>query len=221
MLNDFVNNGKKWRKTKGGWQPEPEKTDLFEKERKHIYDVYFGFIKQLNLKTDIQFICEYIIDYPEFTKVFYDILCNNKESDIYQLYANAFKDKINSIRRHIEYIQKLAKQFPNSEIIQKQAARSEEQLAYADKLEQGGIAAYDPDLDMALRSSAELTNQFRAKWVEKFKQNPEYPLLIRMLSDLVKNGKKWRKTKDGWQPEQDEEDILYHPQMFQKRGRDL
>ena len=205
MLNDFVNNGKKWHKTKGGWQPEPEpeETDLFEEERKHIYDVYFGFIKQLNLKTDIQSIYEYIIAYPEFTKVFYDILCNNKESDIYQLYANAFKDKINSIRQHIEYIQKLAKQFPNSEIIQKQAARSEEQLAYADKLEQGGIAAYDADLDITLRSSAELTNQFRAEWVEKFKQNPEYPLLIRMLSDLVKNGKKWYKTKDGWRPEED------------------
>lgn len=137
--------------------------------------------------------------------------------DAYQLYVDDFLDKVNVIRSKVKMYKDLAEEYPDNLYYQEEAAKSQEDLDLADKWEKGGIAGYNQNLDVVLHRNASRLNQEYAKAMEKLKQNPEYPLLMRMIKDLIKNGRKWHKTKGGWQPEP-EDDFLTMYKMF---GREI
>lgn len=124
--------------------------------------------------------------------------------DAYQLYVDDFLQKINEIYQFCKLYIDLAEKYPDDLYEQEKAAKSQELLGLADKWEKGGIAEYNQNLDVVLHRNASRLNQEYAKAMEKLKQNPEYPLLIRMINDLIKNGRKWHKTKGGWRPEPEE-----------------
>lgn len=177
------------------------------KECEDIGIAYLNFINTLETN-NIKEIYDYMCNDFYFVQSLRNMLCSHKNLDVYQLYINALSSKINNIKFSAEFTQKQAKKYPNDVYYQEQATKSKELLAYAYKLEQGGIAAYNANLDIVLHRNAARLNQECEKAIKKLKQNPEYPLLEKMLTDLIKSGKKWYKTPGGWQPEPSEEDIL-------------
>ena len=121
-----------------------------------------------------------------FTGTLRDMLLGHTEPDVYQLYVNQLHKKIDSIKNYANFWQE-------------DAAKLKNELAYADKLEKGGIVAYNANLDIVLRRNAARLNQEFAKAIEKLKQNPEYSLLQQMIKDLIKYGQIWHKTPTGWE----------------------
>ena len=186
-----------------------------ESEWEYIGCYYLDFIHTLETN-DIKEIYDYMCDNIKR----FSVMFNHKKLDVYQLYTDELNRAIKQLRSDAEFDQERAKQYPDDVYYQQQAAKSKEKLLYADKLEQGGIAAYNANLDIVLQRNAARLNQECDKAIEKLKQNPEYPLLEQMLTDLIKNGKKWHKTPVGWQPEADIKDI-YPLQKFKIRGLDL
>ena len=188
-----------------------------EKQFEDIGCYYLDFIHTLETN-DIKEIYDYMCSDFWFVYRLRDL----KKFDVYQLYVEELNSTIESIRSNVNSIIKFAKEYPDDVWYQKKAATSKDDLAYADKLEQGGIAAYNANLDIVLHRNAARLNQEYEKAMEKLKENPEYPLLKQMLNDLIKNGRKWHKTKEGWQPEKDdfeeEKQILT---LYHKGGRGM
>ena len=191
------------------------------KEFEDIGVMYLHFLRELETN-DIEEIYDYMCSDYWFSQCLRNMLHNYKKLNVYPLYIDVLNRNIADIRFNADFAQKQATKYPNDVYYQKEATQSKEKLAYADKLEQDGIAAYNANLDIVLRRNAARLNQEYEKAMEKLKQNPEYPLLEKMLTDLIKNGKKWHKTPDGWQPEPDIKDIFpYPPQKFKTRGLDM
>ena len=191
----------------GGNSGNKGHSGTLNKECEDIGRYYLDFIHTLETN-DIKEIYDYMCGDWWFICVLRDMLLNNKKLNVYQLYVDVLNRNIKSIRFKADYAKKQATKYPNDTYYQKEATQSKEQLAYADKLEQGGIAAYNANLDIVLRRNAARLNQEYEKAVEKLKQNPEYPLLEQMLTDLIKNGKKWWKSPDGWRLECDDENFF-------------
>lgn len=127
------------------------------------------------------------------------MILSDEPLDMYKLYQERLNSFINHIKSLVLSEKEYAKQYPEqygTECLD----HWKESLDYVDKLEQGGISAHNPYLDIVLHRNASRLNQNYAAAKAKLKQNPKYPLLKKMLVDLM-HGKKWYKTPDGWKPE--------------------
>lgn len=122
--------------------------------------------------------------------------------DVYQSYVDDLDKHIKMIRSNVYLTRESNNKHPNDGIGIPES-QLQKDLNIADMLERGGIRAYNPYVDITLRRNSARLNQECAKAIEKLKQNPEYPLLYKMLTDLVKSGKMWHKTRGGWQPKID------------------
>ena len=168
-----------------------------EKEFEEICCLIHDFIDVLKRK-DIKEIYDYMCMDLWFVRKLRPL----KELDIYQLYEEVLHSTVDDIRYRVNFNKDRAKEYPKDPYYQKELAKAQEQLKYADELEKGGIAKYNANLDTVLRRNATRLNQEYANAMEKLKGDAEYPLLKQMLTDLVENGRKWKKTPAGWQPEQ-------------------
>lgn len=123
------------------------------------------------------------------------------ELNMYQKYEKCFSDMIERIRFYTNSELEYAKEYPDDEYYAKRAKQAPENFAYADRLEQGGISAYNPNLDIVLYRNARRLESEYAKAMAKLQQNKLYPLVKHMVKDFVIKGVKWHKTPNGWQPE--------------------
>ena len=136
------------------------------------------------------------------TNLLVNLILGKEHINVYQSYQDLFKKFIKDIRLRAQIDLKTAQEYPDWDDSFKKKQEAMELSKYADELEQGGIKAYkSPYLDVVLHRNAARLEQDFAKALEKLKQNPEYPILVRMLNDLVNDGPRWCKTEDGWQTE--------------------
>ncbi len=138
--------------------------------------------------------------------------------DVYQSYVDDLDKYIKMIRNNVYLAREFNNKYPN-DVSGTLESQLQKDLDFADMLERGGIRAYNPYLDITLRRNSARLNQECAKAIEKLKQNPEYSLLRKMLTDLVKNGKMWYKTPGGWEPEIDLDWSITPDLMRQNMGR--
>ena len=89
------------------------------------------------------------------------------------------------------------------------------------EMERGGIVKYNPKLDIVLRRNAARLNQQFIRAMEKLRQNPDFPLLKKMLKDLSTTGKRWFKNPQGkWEPEPDFIDSQEPPVLY-SNGKEM
>ena len=146
-------------------------------QKQNIGDVYSGFV-------------------DGYWREYGEIFLHNEKLDLYQKYEEYFACWINRIRCYADNDLRDAKENNNDVRYAEVAKKVSETLAYADRLEQGGIKAYNPHLDTVLhRNAARLESEYSMA-LKKLKENPNYPLLRQMVMDLP-TGKQWYKTPFG------------------------
>ena len=145
--------------------------------------------------------------------------------DVYQMYVQNFQQDL-EIRRNIaEFAIDQAAQYPDPNMpyykyYHEEADRAKEDLKHVEKLERGGLAGYNPNLDIVLRRNAARLNQQFIRAMEKLRQTPDFPLLKKMLKDLSTTGKRWFKNSHGkWEPESD---LNYpEPPISYSKGKEM
>ncbi len=139
------------------------------------------------------------------TNLLVNLILGKEHINVYQSYQDLFKKFIESKRVQAQIkLQFVQKYLDSDEYASDQAQEATEILNYADKLEQGGIKAYSgPYLDIVLHRNAARLEQDFATALEKLRQNPEYPMLVKMLTDLINDGPRWCKTEYGWLTDED------------------
>ncbi len=138
------------------------------------------------------------------TKLLVNLILGKEHINVYQSYQDLFKKFIESKRVHAQIDLRTAQEYPDWDDSFKKKQEAMELSKYADELEQGGIKAYSgPYLDIVLHRNAARLEQDFATALEKLRQNPEYPMLVKMLTDLINDGPRWCKTEYGWLTDED------------------
>ena len=120
------------------------------------------------------------------------------------MYVKDFQQHQETVRGIVDFDINMAAQYPDDEYLQKKAVKAKKTLKYVEEMERGGIVKYNPNLDIVLRRNAARLNQQFIRAMEKLRQNPDFPLLKKMLKDLSTTGKRWFKNPYGkWEPEPD------------------
>ncbi len=138
------------------------------------------------------------------TNLLVNLILGKEHINVYQSYQDVFKQFIKDIRLRAQIDLRTAQEYPDWDDSFKKKQEAMELSKYADELEQGGIKAYSgPYLDIVLHRNAARLEQDFATALEKLRQNPEYPMLVKMLTDLINDGPKWVKIEDGWLTDED------------------
>ncbi|MBO4480688.1 MAG: hypothetical protein J5742_03655 [Alphaproteobacteria bacterium] len=178
-----------------------------EKEFEDIGVSGLGFVTVCKTG-DIGDIYEFIM-HSSHTKAFAAVILDGTPLSVYRFHEEYMAQKIRFIRWDVDNYREMAQKYPGDPNFGNEESWQKD-LAYADKLEKEGIQGYNPYLDIVLRRNSNRLAQECAKALEELKQNPKYPLLCQMLQDLIEKGKKWHKTKGGWQPEPNYENAIFN-----------